>query len=52
MSLHSNGSVRNIKFAVVGTGWRAEFFTRLASAIPGVELKFKSHQLMITMQYL
>jgi len=37
MSLHSNGSVRNIKFAVVGTGWRAEFFTRLASAIPGVE---------------
>ena len=37
MSLLSNGSVRDIKFALVGTGWRAEFFTRLASAIPGVE---------------
>lgn len=37
MSALSNGNQRDIKFAVVGTGWRAEFFTRLSRAIPGVE---------------
>jgi predicted dehydrogenase len=43
--LHSLNLMKNpigqhettIKFAVVGTGWRAEFFTRLAAQIPGVE---------------
>jgi len=37
MSVISNGNERDTKFAVIGTGWRAEFFTRLAQAISGVE---------------
>jgi len=37
MSTLSHGGERDISFAVVGAGWRAEFFTRLAKAIPGVE---------------